>query len=313
MTGSHSELLKDPEGAFSQLIRLQEVNKGSEQLADVSDVNPELFRQSSPRRSLKRSTSRESSRNSSRNSSFSLPFGLPTEMNVTDPAMLDTEYLAEPQLKQAKEVSILRLAYLNKPEIPVIVIGTLFAAANGVILPLLGILISNMIKTFNKPPDELKKDSRYWALIFLSLGLASFLINPARTYFFSIAGCKLIQRIRSTCFEKVVCMEVAWFDEPENSSGSIGARLSADAASIRALVGDALSQLVSSFASALAGLVIAFVASWKMAFIVLVLIPLIGVNGYIQAKFMKGFSADAKVCLNIAYIIVKNKVKWAYF
>ncbi|MBA0859917.1 hypothetical protein Goshw_012032 [Gossypium schwendimanii] len=306
--GSHSELLKDPEGAYSQLIRLQEVNKGLEQLADVSDVNPELFRQSSLRRSFKRSISRGSSRTSSRNSSFSQPFGLPTEMNVTDPAMLDTEDPAEPPLKQAKEVSILRLAYLNKPEIPVILIGTLFAAANGVILPLFGILISNMIKTFYQPPDELKKDSRFWALIFLSLGLASFLINPARTYFFSIAGCKLIQRIRSTCFEKVVRMEVAWFDEPDNSSGSIGARLSADAASIRALVGDALAQLVSSFASALAGLVIAFAASWQMAFIILVLIPLIGVNGYIQAKFMKGFSADAKMMYEEASQVASDAV-----
>jgi hypothetical protein len=28
------------------------------------------------------------------------------------------------------------------------------------------------------------------------------------------------------------------------------------------------------------------------------LIPLIGLNGFVQVKFMKGFSADAKVCSN---------------
>lgn len=90
-------------------------------------------------------------------------------------------------------------------------------------------------------------------------------------------------------------MEVGWFDEPENSSGAIGSRLSADAASVRALVGDALGLLVQNIATALTGLIIAFVASWQLAFIVLVLVPLVGMNGYIQMKFMKGSSTDAKV------------------
>jgi ATP-binding cassette subfamily B (MDR/TAP) protein 1 len=156
-------------------------------------------------------------------------------------------------------------------------------------------LISSVIKTFYEPFDEMKKDSKFWAIMFTLLGVASLVVIPARSYFFSVAGCKLIQRIRLLCFEKVVSMEVSWFDEPENSSGAIGARLSADAASVRALVGDALGLVVQNLATALAGLIIAFIASWQLALIILVLIPLIGLNGYVQMKFMKGFSADAKV------------------
>ncbi|XWS31898.1 hypothetical protein CRYUN_Cryun23aG0115300 [Craigia yunnanensis] len=306
--GSHSELVKDPEGAYSQLIRLQEENKESEQVSDVSDIAPESFRQSSLRRSLKRSISRGSSIGNSSRHSFSVSFGLPTGMNVTDPAMVDTEDHAERPSEQAPKVPIRRLAYLNKPEIPVILLGTISATANGVILPIYGILISKAIESFFKPPGELRKDSRFWALIFMALGLASFLACPAQTYFFSVAGCKLIQRVRSMCFEKVVHMEVGWFDEPDNSSGSIGARLSADAATVRALVGDALAQMVSNLASAVAGLVIAFVASWQLALIILALIPLIGVSGYIQVKFMKGFSADAKMMYEEASQVANDAV-----
>ncbi|KAK8264898.1 hypothetical protein V6Z12_D12G141400 [Gossypium hirsutum] len=274
--GSHSELLKDPEGAYSQLIRLQEVNKESEQVADVSEVTPESFRQSSLRRSMKRS------------------------INTEDPS--------KQPLKQPLEVPIRRLAYLNKPEIPVLLLGTIAAVANGVILPIYGLLLSHVIETFFKPPDELKKDTRFWALIFMALGLASLLASPARTYFFSIAGCKLIQKIRLMCFSKVVHMEVGWFDEPDNSSGSIGARLSVDAASIRGLVGDALAQMVSNLASAIAGLVIAFVASWQLALIMLGLVPLIGFTGYFQANFMKGFSADAKMMYEDASQVANDAV-----
>ncbi|TYH58507.1 hypothetical protein ES332_D08G159100v1 [Gossypium tomentosum] len=306
--GSHSELLQDHEGAYSQLIRLQEVNKESEQATESSDIASESFRRSSLKKSLKRSISRGSSMGNSNRHSFSASFGLPTGMNAADLAMADAETPAELPSEKAPKVSVRRLAYLNKPEIPVILLGTIAAAANGVIFPIFGILISSVIDTFFKPPHELRVDSRFWALIFLALGAAAFVVCPAQNYFFSIAGSKLIQRIRSMCFEKVVRMEVGWFDEPENSSGAIGARLSADAASIRALVGDALAQLVQNTSSAISGLVIAFVACWQLAFIVLVLLPLIAINGYIQVKFMKGFSADAKLMYEEASQVANDAV-----
>ncbi|MBA0772578.1 hypothetical protein Gotri_007925 [Gossypium trilobum] len=305
--GSHSELLKDPEGGYSQLIRLQEVNKESEQVTDVSEVNPESFRQSSLRRSMKRSISRGSSIGSSSRHSLSIAFGVPTGIEANEPAVVETEDSTE-QSSKYPEVPIRRLAYLNKPEIPVLLLGTIAATINGCILPIYGLLISRVIETFYKPPHELRQDTRFWALIYLALGSAALLACPSRTYFFSVAGCKLIQRIRLMCFSKVVHMEVGWFDEQDNSSGSIGARLSADAATIRALVGDALAQMVSNLASAVAGLVIAFVASWQLAFIIIGLIPLLGVNGYVQIRAMKGFSADAKMMYEEASQVASDAV-----
>ncbi|XVF80463.1 hypothetical protein PTKIN_Ptkin15bG0075900 [Pterospermum kingtungense] len=103
-------------------------------------------------------------------------------------------------------------------------------------------------------------------------------------------------------------MEVGWFDELEHSSGSLGARLLADAATLRSFVGDAPSQMVQSIVSAVAGLVIAFVASWQLALIVLALFPLIGIEGYIQMKIMKGFSADAKLMYEEASQVANDAV-----
>jgi len=256
----------------------------------MRELSAESFRQSSQRKSLQRSISRGSSIGNSSRHSFSVSSVLPTRVNVIDP-----ELESLPTKEKAQEVPLSRLATLNKPEIPVLLFGCFGAIGNGVIFPIFGILISCMIKTFYEPFDEMKKDSKFWAVMFILLGFASLLVITAQSYFFSVAGYKLIQRIRLLCFEKVVSMEVGWFDEPENSSGAVGARLSADAASVRAIVGDALGLLVMNLAAALSGLIIAFVASWQLALIILVLIPLIGLNGYVQMKSMKGFSADAKV------------------
>ncbi|KAM5568512.1 hypothetical protein ABKV19_016195 [Rosa sericea] len=298
--GPHSELVKDPEGAYSQLIRLQETRTVSEQIGlndqDRPDISSDSRRQSSQRFSLLRSISRGSSgRANSSRYSFSTSYGgAPTAIGIleTNPAEPDTH--APESSKGHAEVSLSRLAALNKPEIPVLLLGTLAAAANGVILPVFGILISSVIKTFFEPPDQLSKDSKFWALIFVVLGVASFLAQSSRAYLFGVAGCKLIRRVRSKCFEKVVHMDIGWFDESDHSSGAIGARLSTDAASIRGLVGDALGLLVQNIATAVAGLVIAFIANWQLALIILVLLPMLGLSGYFQVKLMKGFSADAK-------------------
>ncbi|KAF5733430.1 ATP binding cassette subfamily B4 isoform 1 [Tripterygium wilfordii] len=305
--GTHSELLKDPEGAYSQLIRLQEGNKDLE--ADDHrrpDLSSESLRQSSQKLSFTRSISRASSRGSSPRS-FSVSFGLPTGLTVADTAVEALED-APPPDQRAPEVPLSRIAALNKPEIPVLILGAIAAAVNGSVMPIFGILISKVVNAFYETPDKMKKDTSFWALIYLLLGFVTFLAYPSMNYFFAVAGGRLIRRIRALCFEKVVHMEVGWFDLPENSSGAIGARLSADAASVRALVGDALAQMVQNAATAIAGLVIAFTASWELSLIILALLPLLGFNGYVQVKFMEGFSADSKLMYEEASQVANDAV-----
>ncbi|WVZ12255.1 hypothetical protein V8G54_016785 [Vigna mungo] len=299
---SHADLTKDPNGAYSQLIRLQEI-KGSEKNAENDRDKLESIvhsgRQSSQRSFLRSISQRSSGVGSSRHSSFSASHGVPVSIGFLEPARGEPQ---APPSTSPQEVPLYRLAYLNKPEILVLLAGTLASAVNGVILPIIAVFISKMITIFYEPHDELRKDSKLWALLFVALGLVSFIMMPCRFYLFGVAGGKLIKRIRKMCFEKVVHMEVSWFDKAEHSSGAIGARLSSDAAAVRALVGDALGLLVQNLATAVGSLVIAFQASWQLAFIVLVLAPLLVLNGYAQFKFMKGFSADAKVCFLLPLI-----------
>lgn len=232
--------------------------------------------------------------NSSRHS-LSVPSGVKNIQETTT---------AEASTPSPTKVPFCRLAQLNKPEIPVLLLGTIGAVVNGVQLPILGVLLSSVIKSFFEPADELVKGTRFWALMYLALAIACFVAHPLKSYSFAVAGCKLIRRIRSMCFEKVVYMEVSWFDEPDHSSGAIGARLSTDSASVKSMVGDALGLLVQNVATIIAGLVIAFEANWQMALIVIVLLPLVGVNGYVQMKFNKGFSADSKVWICGFFIFI---------
>ena len=71
--------------------------------------------------------------------------------------------------------------------------------------------------------------------------------------------------------------------------------MSTDASTVKSLVGDALALIVQNAATIIAGLVIAFTANWFLAIIILCVSPIMLLQGYLQTKFLKGFSADAKV------------------
>ncbi|KAL8029397.1 hypothetical protein ABFX02_14G223000 [Erythranthe guttata] len=265
--GPHFELIRNPEGAYSHLIRLQEFINKETARSSCSEISRVL---SEPRNSNRHSFSIMSSHEE-------------PEKKASSKSNVDR-----------KRVSLYRLACLNKPEIPELILGSLAAVINGAILPIFGLLFASIVKTLYEPPHKLRKDSEFWSCMFVTLGFASLLATPLRTYFFAVAGCKLIQRLRLMCFEKVVHMEISWFDRFENSSSSIGSRLSSDVKSVRNLVGESLALLVQNIATAVAGLIIGFSASWQLSLIVLALLPLIGLNGYLQMKFVAGFSADSK-------------------
>ncbi|KAL0437193.1 UNVERIFIED_CONTAM: ABC transporter B family member 11 [Sesamum radiatum] len=188
--GSHSELILNPEGAYSQLIRLQEFNKDAAQDFGIdlcgAEINADSGRQWSQRVSLLRSISLGSSEagNSSRHS-FSEPFGVPAPVNLLEAADGEPQTAVSSKSKDEHKGSLYRLAYLNKQEIPELILGSLAAVVNGAILPLFGLLYSSVIKTFYEPADELRKDSRFWACMFVVLGMASLLATPIKTYFFS--------------------------------------------------------------------------------------------------------------------------------
>ncbi|XP_039128650.1 ABC transporter B family member 11-like isoform X1 [Dioscorea cayenensis subsp. rotundata] len=271
--GSHAELIKNKDGVYSQLIHLQEANENFDHQNETSH--------------------RKQGVTSSDN------IGSRSLRVATKEDDLQDSKLQEPECKQLtqekQEVPLSRLARLNKPELLVILFGAIAAVISGMIMPTFGMFLANTVHSFYEPATELQKNYKFWSLMFLGLSFITIVSVPARSYLFAVAGSKLIRRIRLMSFDKLIHMEVGWFDEPENSSGVIGARLSAGAAAARSLVGDALSLVVQNAATLITGLVIALYSCWQLALLILTLIPLMSVNGWIQLKLMKEYTLTVKM------------------
>jgi ATP-binding cassette subfamily B (MDR/TAP) protein 1 len=204
----------NPDGAYSQLIRLQESKEEERKL----DHHMSDSRSKSRSLSLKRSISRGSTGNSSRHS-LTLPFGMPGSVELLEgnDANWEDEKEQARDGEAPKKAPMGRLASLNKPEVPILLLGSLAAGVHGVLFPMFGLMISNAIKTFYEPPHQLKKDASFWGLMCVVLGIVSILSIPVEYLLFGVAGGKLIERIRALSFRSIVHQEVAWFDDPKNS------------------------------------------------------------------------------------------------
>lgn len=127
-----------------------------------------------------------------------------------------SEYIVD-SYRNVSTQKLMSLAYLNKPEVPIMLVGTIAASINGAIFPVFGLLVSTAIKIFYESHHELRKDSRFWALLFVVIGVVAMIVAPLQNYAFGVSGAKLIQRIRSMTFAKLVYQEISWFDDPANS------------------------------------------------------------------------------------------------
>nr|GLL45510.1 hypothetical protein F511_27600 [Ipomoea trifida] len=281
--GTHSQLLKNPEGAYSRLLHLQEANKaeelqGGEDMTAESNIVLEKW--------------------SSGSMSIEVADNYPSRHGIS----------SNKTPEKAADVSLCRFASLSKPELPTLAAAATSALIYGAILPVFGLLFANMIQTYYLPPNKLKKDSAFWALMLVILGAVSLLSTLITSCLFGVARGKLINRIASMCFEKVVHTEIGWFDEPQNSSGVIAAKLSSDAAIIRTLISDALLQMIQNLVSCIIGFVIAFRASWQLSLFSFIMFPLIGANIYVEAKHTKGFSTDTKMLYEDATQVANDAV-----
>ncbi|KAH6790261.1 P-glycoprotein 9, partial [Perilla frutescens var. frutescens] len=261
--GTHDELVQSHDGAYHRLLCMQEVGTKSEKTSG-SDA------------SIRFSSTRI---NNYLTSSYSFGRNTYTKDDMLEEGDID--------IKNKKRFSVKRLAYLNKPELPALLIGSVAASIHGVAFPVFGLLMSTAFGIFFETPDELEKDSRFWALMFVVVGAVLLIVVPVQNYMFGVSGGKLVQRIRALLFEKVVHQEVSWFDDPINSSGAVGVRLSTDASTVRNLVGDSLALAVQNIATTIAGLSIAFITNWKIALTIVVVVPLMLLEGYFRMKLTK--------------------------
>ncbi|KAK9934528.1 hypothetical protein M0R45_021668 [Rubus argutus] len=188
-----------------------------------------------------------------------------------------------------------RLFQMNAPEWKQAILGCLGAAGFGTLQPIhaycLGTIVSVYYETDN---STIKSHTRFYCYIFLGIAVFSFFANLLQHYNFAVMGERLSERVRTKLLEKILTFEMGWFDQDENTSAAICARLTTEANMVRSLTADRISMLVQVFFSASIAYMLGLIITWRIAIVMIAIQPLLIGSFYSRSVLMKSMSRKAQ-------------------
>ncbi|KAK3154336.1 hypothetical protein QOZ80_2BG0189220 [Eleusine coracana subsp. coracana] len=269
---SHGELIADDNSIYSSLVHLQQTSEamvigeaGSNASADVAQ-----------------------SSNHSISKKFSSVGESLSARSMADTRDDDNATDTKPKLPVP---SFKRLLMLNAPEWKYALTGSLSAALFGGISPLFAYGMGSMFSVyFLTDHDEIKAQTRMYALLFVGISVASFLLNVGQHYNFGAMGEYLTKRVREQMLTKILTFEIGWFDRVDNSSGAICSQLANDANVVRSLVGDRMALVIQTISAVLISGTLGVVIAWRLALVMIAVQPLVIIGFYTRRVLLKSMS-----------------------
>ncbi|XP_018648325.1 putative multidrug resistance protein 1, 2, 3 (p glycoprotein 1, 2, 3) [Schistosoma mansoni] len=223
-------------------------------------------------------------------------------------SLISTISVLRNQKKGIKISPTLRILKLNRPELPLIVLGCICCVISGTTQPAFAILYTEMYSIFplRSNPDLLFSRLTVVCGMMLVIGVLRFVANISQSLFFGKSGGILISRIRLKVFESMLNQEVGWFDKPENQPGILAAKLANDAMRVTMISGSQLGFIIEAVALMAMSFVVSFVYSWQLTLLILVFYPLIVIGGFFQMRTLSGSSSirNANESMRIAQEVI---------
>ncbi|XP_035219171.1 bile salt export pump-like isoform X2 [Stegodyphus dumicola] len=297
--GTHDELM-DMKGSYYQLILTQTKESDEEEEKE----SPVLEAQTDSAIILNESSEGIELQDYS---SFRRPFengfhaGMAAINKTEIPVMGDDDDAED----EKAEVSKMRLLRISAPEWPYAIIGGLSAMLIGLHLPLIGVIFGEMLGVFSLPTEMIPEKANFVCLMFLIISSTAFIFSFLQTFMLSFVGERLTTRLRKMIFTNIITQDIAFFDHPKNSVGSLCSRLTNDASHVQGATGSRIATGLHATSTFAACLVIGFWYSYKMGFVIFAFVPFIGIAFYLEGRVISshmfveeaGFEAASKIAI----------------
>jgi len=133
------------------------------------------------------------------------------------------------------------------------------------------------------------------ALAMAALAMAQGAAIALRYLLFTLAGERVVARLRTELFRRVLAQEIAFFDD--RRTGELVSRLSADTEAVQGAVSTSISLALRNFASAAGGLAFLFLTSPRLALVMLAVVPLVAVGAVVSGWRIRRLSRQAQDAL----------------
>lgn len=173
-----------------------------------------------------------------------------------------------------------RLLKLNSPEWKALSLGFFGCVCTGAIMPIFAIFYGEMFGTFQLSGLELKKSALFWSVMFVILAFVAGFSYWLHAISMTTACEKLVKRLRVLAFSNILRQPVSWMDQEDSSPYKLCMRLARDAPLVKSAAGLRAGQVLGALVTLTSALTIAFVFGWKLAFLLMIAVPILVFASY---------------------------------
>ncbi|KAI1082957.1 P-loop containing nucleoside triphosphate hydrolase protein [Whalleya microplaca] len=257
--GTHDSLLKNEKGVYYGLVHAQQLSLGEPTEAGDSDDGPEE----------------------------ELDTILGREKSAAASDGLDT-----PSVEKWKNRGLFNsfgsLLYEQRSRFPFYVITIIAAMCAGAGSPMQAYLFAKIIVVFTYIDDLSKftREANFWSLMWVvlavSIGSSYFVLYFVTNH----VAYHISANYRQQYFEGILYQKTSFFDQEDNSTGTLTARVGGDPKQLEELLGVNMAMVFTSFFTLIGALAIAFAFGWKLALVATcVTMPIGLVAGYFRFRY----------------------------
>ncbi|MEE2901864.1 MAG: ABC transporter transmembrane domain-containing protein [Myxococcota bacterium] len=144
------------------------------------------------------------------------------------------------------------------------------------------------------------------ALILLAVFAVSGVATAFRSYLFTVAGERIVTRLRTQLYQAVILQDIAFFDE--RRTGELMNRLSSDTTVLQNTVTVNVSMALRYSLQALGAVAILMWTSWKLTLVMLVSVPLVMVGAAVYGRMLRKVSKKVQDALARASEIAEETI-----
>lgn len=265
--GPHAELLAKEDGAFAAMVKLQ--NAGS-----PTDDSP--------------STSRSGSLSSIEKVKG---YGLSKETlvnEITDDAPEEKKKPAEEKPNISNLTGVLIMA---RPYAGFICLGIVASVIVGGSYSAEAVIFGHTVGELSacKTPESIREKGAFFGLMFFVLACIEFFANSISTSSFGRVAEKMLVRLRILVLRFLFRQDIEWHESDGRTPSSLLAYISSDTNSMAGLTGTILGVVLAIIINMVAGIVLAHIIAWKIAVVLLSMIPILLVSGFLRLKIAANF------------------------
>ena len=214
---------------------------------------------------------------------------------------LSSMVLSKQKADKGKQYSLWTLIKLiaayNKKEWYWMATGLVFSILAGGGQPTQGVLFAKSISALVLPPAQyhkLRTEANFWSLMYLMLAFVQLITLAIQGSSFAFCSERLVHRSRDQAFRTMLRQDISFFDQDENTTGSLTSFLSTETTRLAGLSGSTLGTIIMVSTTLVAALIVALAIGWKLGLVCTATVPVLLGCGYYRFFMLAQFEAHNK-------------------